>query len=79
MSTKKRMERDIKMMSRQCFRKINTYREYILIALLFFFTYLVSIQPTNEKIAVYIISLVAIHIVIRKVRDQKLKSEHHKK
>jgi hypothetical protein len=79
MSNKKRMERDIKNMSRQCFRRINIHKRYIFIGLLYFYMYMISIEPTLEKGIIFILSLIAVQFVIRKVLHNKLKLKHKKK
>ena len=71
MTTKRVTERNIKSMVRRCFREINKNKEYAFVLLLFIFTCIVFYQPTFEKVIIYIVSLIAIHFIV--VRDEERK------
>lgn len=79
MSSKRQNEKDIKNFTRQIFRQINKYKEYVMIILLGIFTYLIFQKPNVEKVLIYIISIICIQKVINKDIELKKISKANKK
>ena len=79
MSTKRNTERYIKSTVKRYFKRINKEKEYTFLILLGIFTTLVLYNPTFEKVLIYISSLIAIQIVMKKDNDVKMKKKLVKK
>ena len=73
MSKKRNTERYIKSTVKRYFKRINKEKEYTFLILLGIFTTLVLYNPTFEKVLIYISSLIAIQIVMKKDNDVKMK------
>lgn len=79
MSKKRNTERYIKSTVKRYFKRINKEKEYTFLILLGIFTTLVLYNPTFEKVLIYISSLIAIQIVMKKDNDVKMKKKLVKK
>lgn len=78
---KKVTERNIKNKVRRAFREILVYKEYIFVALLFFFLCMVMYEFNNEKMIALIFSILSVQYVLhvdekRKeyIKEKKLNS-----
>lgn len=72
MVSKRRVERDIRTLTRTCFKHINTHKEYAYLIALCIFSGLVFMDPTFEKILIYIIGLIGVQMVVITDRKRKL-------
>ena len=73
MVSKRRVERDIRAITRGGFKQVNRHKEYAFIILLCIFSWLVFKQPTLEKILIYISGMIGIQFVVIADKERKIK------
>jgi len=76
MPSKQTIERNIRIVSRKCYKQIRYFKMPLFVILLMLFTLLMLGDPTTEKITMYVLSLIAIFFAYRK--DILLKEEKRK-
>ena len=79
MVSKHKVERDIRTLSRGCFKQINKHKEYAFIALIFIYFCMVFNDPSFEKTLIFIGSLIGIQMVIIADQRKKIKGKNNKK
>jgi len=78
MSSKETIERNIRILSRKCYKQIRYFKIPLFIILLLFFTLLMLSDPTSEKITMFVLSMIAICFAIRKnilMKEEKRKAK----
>ena len=76
MPSKQTIERNIRIVSRKCYKQIRYFKMPLFVILLMLFTLLMLGDPTTETITMYVLSLIAIFFAYRK--DILLKEEKRK-
>lgn len=76
MPSKQTIERNIRIVSRKCYKQIGYFKMPLFVILLLLFTLLMLSDPTSEKITMYVLSMIAIYFAYRK--DSLLKEEKRK-
>lgn len=76
MPSKQVIERNIRVTTRKCYKSIRYFKIPILIALILTFTYLMLLEPTAEKVTMYVLSLIAIFCAY--LKDSALKEKKRK-
>jgi hypothetical protein len=75
MGSKYITERTIKSATRRYFKMINKEKEYAFLILMGILSYIILREPTLEKVIIYISSLIAINLVIRKDNEMKTRKK----
>ena len=77
MTTKYTLERNVRVMSRRCYKYIRDYKYLLFVVLLGILTYMMLQDPSSERITMYIFSIIAIFIAFK--QDIVLKEKNRKK
>ena len=72
MAGKKVTEKNIKNKVRRIFKRIINVKEYVFLALMWFFTVMVFYKPNTEKMIAYVFSLCVVQYVILKDEERIL-------
>ena len=76
MPSKQTIERNIRIVSRKCYKQIRYFKIPLFVILILLFTLLMLNDPTSEKITMYVLSIIAIYFAYRK--DIHMKEEKRK-
>ena len=76
MASKQILERNIRVTTRKCYKKIKYFKIPIFIFIILTFTYLMLMEPTPEKVTMFVVSMIAIFCAYMK--DSELKKKKRK-
>lgn len=78
MASKQILERNIRVTARKCYKKIKYFKNPIFILMILIFAYLMLMEPTPEKVTMFVISMIAIYCAYLKDRELKDKKRKEK-
>lgn len=76
MVSKQIVERNIRVATRKCYKQIKYFKMPIFILMILVFAYLMLMDPTSEKVTMFVISMIAIFCAY--LKDSELKDKKRK-